>query len=60
MDKNRIIDDSNQDILRRINDVKDDMHAFNQDSHSTTTDLIEKIKKLVMQEFKEKLNIMET
>jgi len=60
MDRNRAIDEYNTETLKRINDIKDDIHAFNQDSHTKTTDLVDKIKKLILSEFKEKLNFMET
>ena len=46
--------------MSKINEVKDEIHNFDQDSQGRTMDLVEKVKKMVLSEFKEKLSLMET
>lgn len=46
--------------MSKINELKDEIHNFDQDSQGRTMDLVEKVKKMVISEFKEKLALMET
>ncbi|CAD8170594.1 unnamed protein product [Paramecium pentaurelia] len=59
MDENRKLDDHIQVQSQQCNKIKDDIAKFNSTTQIQTMEVIEKVKKLVLEEFKQKLNQME-
>lgn len=59
MDDNRRVDDYNQDLIEKNNQLADQIHNFNQDTQGKTMDLVDKVKKVVHNEIRDKLNLME-
>ncbi|KAM3137602.1 hypothetical protein pb186bvf_010216 [Paramecium bursaria] len=59
MERNRNLDEFNTELQNKIHSITDQIYSFNKSKSVETMEIIEKIKTLTLNEFKEKLKLME-
>lgn len=59
LDDNRRLDEYNQELARKRNECQDTLTRFNAECGGRTSELVERVRRTVQQEFRERLSAME-